>query len=314
MSRIDRSKLTGSAAINEFMIQTLTKRMIGYVLLATMSVCAAVFGQTTVLEVIPLKYRTVEQVIPIIQPMLALDGSVSGLQNQLVVRTTPANLEEIRRILASVDTMPRRLLITVRQDADSERNRRAAEVSGSIGSDRSRVIVPGTGDRRGGNVVLQDGDDRARARVLDSRSAESDRGTQTIQVLEGSSAFIRVGQSVPVPSRQVVRSVVDGRVVERVVDTVEYRDAATGFHALPRVTGERVTVDISPQRDTLNRQIPGAVDVQRVVTTVSGRLGEWIEIGGLDQHRSEQRSEILGSSSRTGSDERRVLIKVEELK
>lgn len=47
------------------------------------------------LEVIPLKYRTAEQVIPIILPMLAREGGVSGLQNQLVVRTTPANLEEI---------------------------------------------------------------------------------------------------------------------------------------------------------------------------------------------------------------------------
>lgn len=288
--------------------------VIRFVILAAAGASAVVLAQTTVLEVIPLKYRTAEQVIPIIQPMLASDGSVSGLQNQLVVRTTPANLEEIRRILASVDTRPRRLLITVRQDTDSERNRRAAEVSGSVGNDRARVIVPGSGDRRGSNMVLHDGDDRVRGHVLDSRSAASDRNTQTIQVLEGSSAFIRVGQSVPVPRRQVVRSVVGGRMVEQVVDTVEYRDAATGFHALPRVTGERVTLDISPQRDTLNRQIPGAVDVQRVITTVSGRLGEWIEIGGLDQSRSEQRSEILGSSSRTGTDNRRVLIKVEELK
>lgn len=296
------------------MVKGLTKRVIRYVMLAAACMCAAVLAQTTVLEVIPLKYRTAEQVIPIIQPMLAREGSVSGLQNQLVVRTTPANLEEIRRILASVDTMPRRLLVTVRQDADSERHRRAAEVSDSVGSDRARVVVPGSGDRRGGNVVLQDGDDQVRGRVLDSRSADTDRNTQTIQVLEGSSAFIRVGQSVPVPSRQFVRSVVGGRVVEQVVDTVEYRDAATGFYALPRVMGDRVTLDISPQRDTLNRQIPGAVDVQRVVTTVSGRLGEWIEIGGLDQSRSEQRSHILGSSSRTGTDNRRVLIKVEELK
>lgn len=296
------------------MVQGPIRCVIRFVILAAAGASAVVLAQTTVLEVIPLKYRTAEQVIPIIQPMLARDGSVSGLQNQLVVRTTPANLEEIRRILASVDTMPRRLLITVRQDTDSERNRRAAEVSGSVGNDRARVIVPGSGDRRGSNMVLQDGDDRVRGRVLDSRSAASDRNTQTIQVLEGSSAFIRVGQSVPVPRRQVVRSVVGGRVVEQVVDTVEYRDAATGFHALPRVMGERVTLDISPQRDTLNRQIPGAVDVQRVITTVSGRLGEWIEIGGLDQSRSEQRSEILGSSSRTGTDNRRVLIKVEELK
>lgn len=296
------------------MARSFIKHLIQVAAFATVVVCASVSAQTTVLEVIPLKFRSTEQVIPIIQPMLAREGSVSGFQNQLIVRTTPANLQEIRRVLASIDTAPRRLLITVKQDADIERSRRATEISGSVGNDPARVIVPDSGERRGGNVVIQDGDDRLRARVLDTRSAESDRNTQTIQVLEGNSAFIRVGQSVPVPNRQVVRSVVGGRVVEQVVDTVEYRDVATGFHVMPRVSGDRVTLDVNPQRETLDLQLPGAINVQRVVTTVSGRLGEWIEIGGSGQDRSEQGSVLLGSISRSGTDNRRVLIRVEELK
>lgn len=271
-------------------------------------------AQATVLEVIPLNYRTAEQVIPLIQPMLAHEGSVSGLQNQLIVRTTPGNLAEIRRILASVDTMPRRLLITVRQDADNDRSRRAAEISGSVGNDHARVTVPGSGDRRGGSVVLNEGDDRLRARVLDSRSTASDRNTQTLQVLEGNAAFIRIGQSVPVPRRQVTQTVINGQVVSQVVDSVEYRDVSSGFQVVPRVAGERVTLDINPQNDTLNRRIPGAVNVQRVATTVSGRLGDWIEIAGLDQERDREQSALLGRTSSGGSDNRRVLIKVEELK
>jgi type II secretory pathway component GspD/PulD (secretin) len=271
-------------------------------------------AQATVLEVIPLKYRTAEQVIPLIQPMLAHEGSVSGLQNQLIVRTTPGNLAEIRRILASVDTMPRRLLITVRQDADNDRSRRAAEISGSVGNDHARVTIPGSGDRRGGSVVLNEGDDRLRARMLDSRSTASDRNTQTLQVLEGNAAFIRIGQSVPVPRRQVTQTVINGQVVSQVVDSVEYRDVSSGFQVVPRVAGERVTLDINPQNDTLNRRIPGAVNVQRVATTVSGRLGDWIEIAGLDQERNREQSALLGRTSSGGSDNRRVLIKVEELK
>ena len=271
-------------------------------------------AQATVLEVITLNYRTAEQVIPLIQPMLAREGSVSGMQNQLIVRTTPENLEEIRRILASVDAMPRRLLITVRQDTDSDRNRNAAEVSGSVGNERARVTIPGSGDRRGGSVVLGDGDDRLRAGVLDSRSTASDRNTQTLQVLEGNAAFIRVGQSMPVPRRQVIQTVINGQVVSRVVDSVEYRDVDSSFQVVPRVAGERVTLDINPRNDTLNRRIPGTVNVQRVATTVSGRLGEWLEIAGLDQERNREQSALLGRTSSGGSDNRRVLIKVEELK
>ena len=257
---------------------------------------ATVLAQVTVLEVIPLRYRTVDQVLPVLQPMLAKGGTASGLQGQLVIRTTPGNLEEIRRILASIDTMPRKLLISVRQDAYATYGERGAALAGSISTQ---------------------GDDRLRARVVDTSSADSDRNTQTVQVMEGSPAFIRVGQSVPVqPQPQpVVRTFPGGgRVVEQVAGGVEYRDVTSGFYALPRLAGDRVTLDISAQREALSGQVSGGFNIQNAVTTVSGRLGEWIEIAGTSQSASGQQSVLLGRTAATGSDTRRVLVKVEELK
>lgn len=278
------------------------------------SAAGAAFSQATVLEVIPLRYRSAQEVIPIIQPMLARDGSVSGLQGQLVVRTTPANLEEIKRILASIDTAPRQLLITVRQDADTERSRSSAQISGSVGGEHGRVTIPGSRDSRGGSVVLRDGDDRVRAQVGESTATATDRNTQSVRVLEGREAFVRIGQSVPVRERQVRRTVVGGQVVDQVVDGTQYRDVTTGFHVLPRIIGDRVTLDVSPQRETLSRSVPGGVNVQNMATTVSGRLGEWIDIGGVGQDASGQQTVLLGRSATTLRDSRRVLVRVEEIR
>ena len=257
---------------------------------------AVALAQTTVLEVIPLRYRTVEQVLPVIQPILAKGGTASGLSGQLVIRTTPGNLEEIRRVLSSIDTMPRRLLISVRQDAYATYDERGAVISGKVASD---------------------GDARVRARVVDTASADSDRNTQTLQVMEGSPAFIRVGQSVPVQQQPqpLVRTFPGGgRVVEQVVGGVEYRDVTSGFYALPRVAGDRVTLDISAQREALSGQVQGGFNVQNAVTTVSGRLGEWIEVAATSQSASGQQSVLLGRTAATASDTRRVLVRVEELK
>lgn len=266
-----------------------------------------------VVEVIPLHYRTAEEVIPILQPMLAREGTLSGFKGQLIIRTTPENLVELKRILASVDTAPRQLVITVRQDADSGASRRSASISGNVGNDNTRVIVPPTSrDRQGGRVVIRDGDSRISGHVLDSSSSLSDRNTQTLRVSEGREAFIAVGQSVPVRGRQVTRTVVNGQVVERVVETPQYRDVTSGFYVRPRVSGDRVLLDISPQRESLSGDIRGGVNVQRVVTTVSGRLGEWIEIGGIVQNASGQQSVLLGRASSTETDNRRVLVKVDE--
>lgn len=284
----------------------------GLIIVALASIAA--HAQNTVLEVIPLRYRMAQEVIPIIQPMLAREGSVSGFQGQLVVRTTPANLDEIKRILASIDTMPRQLLITVKQDAEVGRSSSTAEVSGSVGGDPGRVTVPGSRDPRGGSVVLREGDDSVRLQVLEGSGSQSDRNTQSVRVMEGREAFVRVGQSMPVRERQVQRSVVGGRVVEQVVESTQYRDAATGFYVLPRASGDRVTLDISPQRETLSKQAHGGVNVQSMVTTVSGRLGEWMEIGGIGVDASGQQSVLLGRTTAGTRSSRRVMVKVEEVR
>lgn len=233
-------------------------------------------AEKTVLEVITLKYRTAEQLVPVLEPLIPKPGTLSGLQHQLIIRTTPANLADIRQVLTTLDTAPRPLLITVRQDA-----------------------------------ALDGG------RVDSTRSLDSDRNTQTLQVLEGSSAFIRTGQSVPLPRRQVLGSAFNGRIVGRIYDSVEYRDVMTGFYASPRLTGDRVTLEISPQRDTLptpDQRLPhGSVNLQRVATTVSGRLGEWMEIGRQVQGVSNEQSVTLGSTRETSADNRRILIKVDAI-
>lgn len=294
-------------------LRSASRRWLAGLLLALLAGTGAQ-AQQTVVEVVPLRYRTAAEVIPILQPILAREGSLSGFQGQLVVRTTPANLEEIKRVLSGLDTAPRQLLITVRQDSETGRSASAAEVSGSVGGDHGRVTVPGGRDPRGGGtVVLRDGDDNVRLNVREGSGSHADRNTQSVRVMEGREAFLRIGQSVPVRERQVQRSVVGGRVVERTVETTQFRDAADGLYVLPRVSGDRVTLDISAQRESLSRA-HGSANVRGLVTTVSGRLGEWIEIGGASRDASAQQSVLLGRSATAARDSRSVQIKVEEVR
>lgn len=268
------------------------------------ALCSAGASGQTVLEVIALKHRTAEEVIPVLTPMLARDGSLSGLRGQLIVRTTPANLEELRRILLAVDVAQRRLLITVAQDVSGEGSRRGADVALRT-DDHLRLTIPGAAGAPKDGVEV---------RILDARNTDNLRVMQTVQVMDGGSAYIQTGQSAAVPQQRVTRSVVGGRVVEQVVESVEYRNVGTGFYVLPRVAGDRVTLDLSPYREALIRHVPGMVDVQRVVTTVSGRLGEWLEVGGMTEQRSSERDVLLGRATAAQSERRNIVVKVEELR
>ena len=224
------------------------------------------------------------------------------------------NLHALRRITYTGVTFRSRSLAEICEIVQLAQ----ADLSGRVSGGGASVVVPGNTNPRGATVEVQRGDNVLRGRIDNTRSLNADDNTQTLQVLEGSSGFIRAGQSVPVPQRQVVRTIVNGQVVERVGNAVEYRDVTSGFYVLPRLAGDRVTLEINPQRDTLARpeqNLPsGSVNVQQAATTVSGRLGEWMEIGGVAHSASNQQSTILGSTRETSSDNRRILLKVDEIR
>ncbi len=265
------------------------------------------------LEIIALKHRSAEEVLPIIRPMLDPGAVASGMNYQLFVRTSPRNLEQIRQLLESIDVAPRRLKITVIQDVDSETIARARELSGSLGVGRhGRIEVPDRGGRGGLEVEAGRGDDRLTARLSDSHALEGQHKTQQIQVLEGNRALVRVGESVPVPQRQVIRHPWGTEVI----DSTQYQDVSSGFYVLPRVNGDRVTLEVSTQNDSLGERDHRYPDIrsQRTSSTVSGRLGEWLEVGVLGRQQGNTESNIAGQSTSRVQEQRTVLIKVEEVR
>jgi hypothetical protein len=49
------------------------------------------------MEIFELKGRTPQEIIPLLKPFVGPDGAVSGMNNRVIVRTTPERMAEIRR-------------------------------------------------------------------------------------------------------------------------------------------------------------------------------------------------------------------------
>ncbi len=264
---------------------------------------AALFAADTQLEIIELKHRPIEEVIPIVQPFAGPEGTVTGMNNQLIVRTTPQRLQQIRQIIEKIDLAPRRLLITVRQAAQRSSHHTSMGANADIDvSPQGRVGVGGT-SAYPGDI------DQLGVHARTARTHDDTDTTQQLQVLEGRRAFIQAGVSVPI----VHRDVTVGRGVLHSHDTVTYRDATTGFYVVPRLNGDVVTLEISPHMERPDTYGPGTFDVQRARTTVNGRLGEWIEVGGSGGTDTQQGSGIAHMARTKRRDERQILLKVEEL-
>jgi type II secretory pathway component GspD/PulD (secretin) len=230
-----------------------------------LAAASAVWAQGA-LEVITLRHRTAEQVIPVLQPLLEPGGALSGQSFQLFVRTSPANLAELRQVLDRIDRPARRLMISVRHESVQDAARSRADADARISS-------------RGAS---------AEVRVLDSRSALDERVDQRVQVLEGGHATISSGES------------------------RRYAASATGFVVVPRLSGDRVTLEIHAQQEAFTRG--GAIRGQQAESTVSGRLGEWIELGGESGAGARSSSGMLSSRDGAASSDRRLWVKVEEIR
>ncbi|MEQ1661342.1 MAG: hypothetical protein ABL877_01460 [Thiobacillus sp.] len=257
------------------------------------------------LEVIALQHRTVDEVLPSLQPLLEPGGALTGMHNNLILRASSANRAQIKQALAALDTAVRQLRISVRQSLDQQHDTRAMDGYGRIDTGRINAQLPPP-ERTGARVEI--GNDRARIgiRFDDQHLDAISRVSQQVRVADGGRTLIHAGVELPLTLRETVVSPYGRSVRERVV----YQHVGSGFYAAPRVVGERVTLDIHPVQQAFTAT-PGVVVGQALHTSVSGRLGEWIALGDSSEDASQTQRRLAGQSRHQATRSSQVWLKVE---
>jgi len=255
------------------------------------------YAQELSLETILVRNRPAEDLVPVVRPLVGENGNVTAFGGRLIVKASPRALREIKELVEKLDVVPRSLWITVRQS-------REAETSGR--STFGDVTV----ERRDG----QRGETRTttRTRVTGAfgqgSSSEQGQDVQQLRALEGHPSFIRVGKEVPVPQAVVVPGPTGPEVAQGSV----YAQADSGFNVTANVSGDLVTLEITTLGDRIDDA--GRIDRQQLRSTVSGRLGEWISLGGIDRSETSSEKSTLSRTSSRAVDLRRVSLKVEEVR
>lgn len=246
-------------------------------LLAFLGIGSAIADDSR-LATLQLRHRLAEEVAALIQPLLGPYEAVIPNRDQLILKASPARIEEIRALLDQLDRSPHRLLITVSQDSRLSREAAGAGVQGQFGTDTEIE----------GHVYQLQGQDAGGQ-------------TQQVQTLEGHSAMIQAGVDIPVPVYGY------GGV------GIDYRPVGTGFKVTPRLAGDQVILDIDPWSDHLSRDQGGVIDTQSAHTQIRATLGEWVDIGGVAESTRREHSGGIGHSYSTRSQNRRLFLKVEDL-
>jgi len=197
------------------------------------------------LEIINLEHRAAKDIIPIIQPLLDKNGSISGEKHVLFIRTSYKNLQQIKSILPILDAEYRVLRISIIQET--------AQMMKRYG-------------------YLETKKENNNAIIYSTERSKKIPNQKTIQVTEGQWATLQTGVSIPSLSRTKNP---DGTITE----SIEYQSVYTRLKIQPKINGKKIKLQVlshTGNKETIN-------SVEAVKSQTSGELGEWIALGGISE-------------------------------
>ncbi|OYZ68724.1 MAG: nodulation protein NolW [Methylophilaceae bacterium 17-43-7] len=248
----------------------------------------------TELKIFTLQHYFAKDLYDIISPLVGEHGTVTGMNNQLIVRTTPAQMAEVEAVIASFDVPRVNRKITVQSNRNNQSTFNNAEVSGNVNI---------------GNVTIRNGrpvpDNNARIDVSRQQNQGSQSSQQFLQVVDGERAFIQVGKLIPFSQDWILIT----QRYTQITSTTDWVNVSTGFSVRPRTVGNQVEIEITPRLTKYNSQ--QSIDFEELSTTIRANLGEWVNIGQTMQQSDEVSRKILGSQSGTFEDKSDLTIRVD---
>lgn len=240
----------------------------------------------TSVEVIPSSRA--DELVPILAPMAAPEGSVTAWQGQLIIRATPEKLSLIKETLQAVDKPLRNLLVQVRR-----RNTQSSRQQ-SLGA--------------GGNVVIRNG--QASGRVVihaeDKQVQEQSRSDYSLRTVEGSTLFIATGTDIP------VISFAHGPGGSRI--TQDYVPVQSGMMVTPRLLADdTVMLTLDFQDASVQQGGHGVINRSGISSQMQLPLNEWTPFGTIYSQQSRQQSDGMGQSRETTTGSTPLEIRIEIL-
>ncbi len=266
-------------------------------LLLLLLMCGCAFAETE-FKIITLQHLFASDLLPIIEPMVGVDGAANGMNNQLIVRATPERMLEIEAIVAKLDVTKMNRKITVKSSNNVQSQQERTEATGAVKVGKITVANDRHAKPNSGRVDLER-----------NSSNSSQNSNQFVSVLDGERAFIKVGQTVPFTQEWVS---ITRRYIQ-IVETTDWHEITTGFAVRPRTIGDpnnkQVVLEITPRIAKLNSQ--GFIDFEDLKTIINVKLGDWVDIGGTMQTNDDVSRKILGVQSVSRQQQSSLVIKVE---
>lgn len=230
------------------------------------------------LEIINLKHRPAQDIIPILEPLLEKDASISGEKFVLFIRASNETLQQIISILPTIDAELRVLRISIMQESAQTMQRYGYRISGSS-------------QKKSGNSNVM---------VYSTKRSSNNPKQQVILVSEGQWASLQTGVNMPSITRSTNP---DGTITE----SVQYKSIYTRLKIQPIIRGKKIKMQV--QSFTGNKE--NIASIHGIKTNISGNLGQWIALGSIIEKSNSSNSGFVFSTQRRLNSKQQIFIKIE---
>ena len=264
--------------------------------------------QADSISTIQLQNRPAEEVIPIVKPMLEADDAITGQGFKIFLRSSPETLARVRDMIDVLDTPAKILQVSVFQGSDRDLGELGISAKIRIESGDASVDI-GNGrdnnDDAGGSITYSTTNGSASINSISTQKSLRDGPIHQVRVTEGTEAYIETGEQIPYfysAARIGPRGIAGG---------IEYKDAITGFYVLPRIRGDNVILEVSPFKSSQSNTGGDNIDTHSAGTTITGRVGEWLLIGGVTEQLERTQSATGTTVATHGGDNTGIWVRAD---
>ena len=226
---------------------------------------------------ITLKHRLASELLPEIEAFVPDTATIRAYNDTLILKSDRATLANVQQLVDQLDKPQQGLMISVRRSSHEIKQQRGGKNRVEIGVDDD--IDAAVSINRWSTRDHNDLNQQYRARTV-----------------AGYPVSISLGESVPDQQQLIFR----GPRGVAVAEETRYISTENGFQALPQLLPDgRVRVEIHPFFSKLSR-VDGDINTSDLITTVSGQLDEWLEIGRLSDKAAIQQDGVTTYRSHSG--------------
>lgn len=261
-----------------------------WLLLALLLLTQPLMAETKI-ETIPLKHRMADELLPHVQAVVPADSVVRAFGDKLIIKADRATIANVIELLKTIDVAQQNILISVKRSHETH----------SVGSGLNQRY----------DISVDDAGVSGGARINSWSTDNSVDKGQSFRVrgVSGYPVTINMGQSVAQKDR--IAFIRRGGGVG-VAENTFYLTAESGFKAFAVLLPDHlVRVDIYPFFATIDGNT-GQIDRSELITTVTGPLGRWLEIGMIGD-AADFKQEGLNRYSTQRVQQESVYLKVENL-